>query len=309
MMNCPHCGKSVVKGTAFCVHCGSPLPTGTATPIPQVATITSGVDSAFAEQKRKQNMILGIVAVAAILLAIIGGKAISNALGFGAKSPNEQVLQAKAKSPSEPLLQATGKQEGTSLAQTAQAPLEMPADVEAWLRHLEKCEAMKIQIGGDQSAEVSLWIQKNQALGAGMGLTDPYDQAQGDDADKAPNDYTKGKILDLRPKWQELIDFFRSVPPPEECRPLADDFDRAVSEIPGMMGDMGDILNQASTDPTAAMQGIQKMKSGSYANIDRYFARADEKLGAICAKYNKTKWFNIKQDVGGGGVLGKVPGL
>ena len=87
-MNCPHCGKSVVKGTAFCVHCGSPLPTGTAAPIPQVATITSGVDSAFAEQKRKQNLILGLVAVAAIILAIFGGKAISSALGFGAKSPS-----------------------------------------------------------------------------------------------------------------------------------------------------------------------------------------------------------------------------
>ena len=75
-----------------------------------------------------------------------------------------------------------------------------------------------------------------------------------------------------------------------------------------MMGDMGDILNQVSVDPAIAMQNIQKMKNGSYGDIDRYFARADVKLGAICAKYNKTKWFNIKQDVDGG-VLGLMPGL
>ena len=302
-MNCPRCGKSVNPGTAFCVHCGAPL---AAAPNPGAP---NAMAANMASNQRKQTTALVIAGLIALLVLIFGGLALTNALGFGAKSPSENVLASKAKAPAEPVLQQVAKQEGSSLAKTADAPLDMPADVEAWLRHLEKCEATKIQIGGDQAAEVSLWIQKNQALGAGMGLMDPYDQSTETGDDKAPNDYTKGKILDMRPKWEELITFYRSVTPPEECRPLADDFDRALAEIPAMMGDMGEILNQASTDPTAAMQGIQKMKSGSYDGIDRYFARADEKLGSICAKYNKRKWFNIKQDVGGGGLLGKVGGL
>ena len=90
------------------------------------------------------------------------------------------------------------------------------------------------------------------------------------------------------------------------ARPIADDFNQALGEIPGMMGDIGDILNTADSDPTSALQKMRKLQSSSYGDIDRYFLRCDQKVGAICEKYNKHKWFNIKADVAGGGLLGKT---
>jgi hypothetical protein len=193
------------------------------------------------------------------------------------------------------------------MSKVAEAPpnTKMPEDVYEWLKHLQKCEEKKVEISGDQAAEVTVWMQKNSALGAGMGMMDPYDQASGEGEDKAPGSYTKGKVLDLRPQWEDLATFFHSVPPPAECAPIADDFDRAISQIPAMMGDLGDILNSADTDPQGALQKVKKMQNGSYGEIDRYFLRCDEKVTGICGKYNMTKWFNIKGDVMAGGMMGK----
>ena len=179
----------------------------------------------------------------------------------------------------------------------------MPKDVEDWLKHLEKCEREKVTISGDQMAEALVLMQKMQALGAGMGLMDPYDQSQDGHEDKDPGTYAKGKVMDFRPRWQGLVDYFNSYPPPEECKPLASDFNRALSEVPGMMGDIGDILNSVSNDPSAALQQMNKFKGGSYGDIDRYFARADVKLSDICKRYEHNKWFNIKADVQGGSPL------
>jgi hypothetical protein len=190
------------------------------------------------------------------------------------------------------------------MQQGATAPLGMPADVLAYLRHLEKCENAKVEISGDQSAEVKVLMTKMQALGAGMGMMNPYDQS-GDDKDVEPADYAKGKILDFRPRWQRLLDYFRSVRPPRECEQLAYDFDRATGEVPGMMGDLSDILN-GQLDPAAALKKLEKFQNSSYSEIDRYYGRADEKLGQICQKYNTSKWFNIKTDVGGGSLLSKM---
>jgi len=185
----------------------------------------------------------------------------------------------------------------------------MPADVEEWLKHLEKCEREKVVISGDQMAEAMVLMTKMQALGAGMGLMDPYDQSQGGDDDKDPQTYAKGKVMDFRPRWEQLIAFFNSKVPPEECKPLAADFNRALGEIPGMMGDVGDILNAVTTDPNSALQQAQKLKGGSYADIDRYFGRADVKLTEICKKYEHNKWFNIKTDVQGGSPIGMFGNL
>jgi hypothetical protein len=294
------------------MHCGQPMPARAAAPAqptPPAANPAPNLTDAFADQKRKQTMILAISGAVVAILAVLVGLGASGVLAFGAKKPESKILAAKGQAPDPGLLKATGNAPKPSLEKTAEAPKEMPADVEAWLKHLEKCEEMKIAIGGDQAAEVSTWIQKNSVLGAGMGLMNPYEQSQEGEGDQDPGQYTKGKILDLRPRWEELITFFRSYPPPQECQPIASDFDRAINEIPAMMGDLGGILNSAGTDPTAAMQQVKKMQNGSYSDIDRYFARCDEKVSQICAKYNKRKWFNIKQDVGGGGMLGKLGGL
>ena len=272
--------------------------------------VAGAVAADFEAQRRRTRWTAAGIGASALVAALFGARALG-LLRLGAAS-SQPGIRIGAKGPAS-ALQMPGNVAPPPLQETASVtppPLQqgavrkqMPADVEAWLTHLEKCEAMKVTISGDQMAEALVLMQKMQALGAGMGLMDPYDQSQGEGGDKSPGEYTKGKVMDFRPRWQGLVDFFNSVPPPEECKPLASDFNRALSEVPGMMGDIGDVLNEISSDPSRALQDANKLKGGSYGDIDRYFARADQKLSDICAKYDHSKWFNIKADVSGGSPL------
>ena len=255
-------------------------------------------------QKRRTIGLAVAVAICAVLATFLGLFA-SGALRIGAEAPPAKSLQATGTAPDTGVLQKMGSPPPPTLQDQATAPAQMPADVEAWLKHLEKAEAMKVEITGDQQAEMLVFMQRNMALGAGMGMQDPYDQTSPEGGDKDPGTYTQGKILDLRPRWEELIVFYNSMPPPEECQPLAADFGRAINEIPGMMGDLGDVLNSIATSPESALQQAQKLRNTSHEGIDRYFARADQKLGEKCSKYGRNKWFNIKSDVGSNGIFSK----
>lgn len=274
-----------------------------------------GVAASYDAQRKRNRLAMVLVACAALIAALFGLKA-AGLIRLGASSPSDS-LPLSARNGNHSLDRSA--ETGNVLqkpADTNPAPIGredtipvMPPDVEAWLKHLEKCENMKVEIAGDQAAEVSVWMQKMQALGAGMGLMNPYDQSSDGDEDKSPNDYAKGKMMDLRPKWEQLIQFFNSVPPPAECQPLASDFNRALNQIPDAMGDLGEILNGAMDDPQKALQSAKKMQNGSYNDIDRYFGRADQKLSDICSKYRHNKWFNIKTDVLAGGMMGKFSTL
>lgn len=266
-----------------------------------------------AQRKRSTVIAIALAAVAIIALGFFGFKAFgglsaqggtpdTDALRRSGRQPDNQVLAAASNTPT-PVLNKGGE---------VPVPKKMPPEVFAWLKHLEQCEAMKVAISGDQAAEVSVYMQKMGVLGAGMGMQDPYDQSDetpGEAANSEPSGYAKGKILDLRPRWEELITKFNSYPPPDECKPLADDFNRAIGEIPGMMGDLGEILNGASADPMSSLQKVKKMQNSSYGDVDRYFLRSDEKLGQICGKYDTHKWFNIKGDVLAGGMMGRFGGI
>ncbi len=272
--------------------------------------MAGAVAADFEAQKRRTRWTAAGIGAAALVAALFGAKALGILRLGGASS--DPGIRIAGKGPASalqmpgnvapPPLQLPGRSDPPPLQQAA-VRKQMPADVEAWLKHLEKCEREKVTISGDQMAEALVLMQKMQALGAGMGMMDPYDQSQGGDEDKSPGDYAKGKVMDFRPRWQQLVDFFNSVPPPDECKPLAADFNRALSEVPGMMGDIGDVLNNVSNDPSKALQEANKLKGGSYGDIDRYFARADQKLSDICSKYDHNKWFNIKADVSGGSPL------
>lgn len=315
VMVCPRCGQPVNPAVAKCPHCGQPLRVAapTVTNIANATLATGALQNAYAEQKRK-SMIIGIVVA---VIAILG------AIGYGLHARS---LQASAQGDDGRAMLTHGAKPGKVLAENAHAPVpmmdepaqqnpnpQMPDDVYQWLKHLEKCEQIKTDIANDQMADVMVLTQKMQTLGAGMGMLDPYEQEKsdqtGNDDNQAPGQYAKGKVMDFRPKWLELQQFYRSKTPPAECQKMADDYGRALNEIPGMMGDLGDILNGADADPASMLKKVEKMQSSSYGDIDRYFARTDNGLSDICAKYKVNKWFNVKADIASGGIMGKFGGL
>ncbi len=272
---------------------------------PQAMAMPIGLQQSYDQQRKRNTAIIAALAIIAVLSAVFIGLRAAGLLGAGFKGNDTNALVAARKNEGA-VLQTPGKVTPPALEKIAEAPAEMPKDIEDWLKHLEKCEAEKVNITGDQYAEALKLQAMSSTLGAGMGTMNPYDQSDDNSDDKAPGSYTKGKVLDFRPRWQKLQDLFHSYPPPAECQPIADDFDRALGEIPGMMGDISEILNTADSDPTGALQKIKKLQNSSYGDIDRYFIRCDEKVARICGKYNKKKWFNIKGDVMAGGSMAKL---
>lgn len=248
-------------------------------------------------------MAVGGTALLAVL-ALVGLTA-SGILKIGGQSSDGDALKVPGKTPNV-VLQKNDDTGPPVLEKTAekQEPLAMPPDVLEWLRHLEQTEKAKNDLTLRQVADMKVFQQMFSALGPAMGELDPYDQT-GEEG-QAPSTVAKGKFDNLVPQWQELVQFFASKQPPEECRPLADDYYRALNEIPGMIGDINGVLNQVSQDPSAALESLSSMKRKSYEGIDKYLAQSDERLDAICTKYSTRKWFNIRSDVAGTGMLGKM---
>jgi hypothetical protein len=133
-----------------------------------------------------------------------------------------------------------------------------------------------------------------------MGLLNPDSEAE----DSSPSDTARASFDQLRPDWAQLVADFQSKAPPAECKPMADDYLRAISEIPGMNSDLAAVLEGASTDPAKALEAAMNLQNKSGGVIDRYLGETDGKVADICRKYETRKWFSIKSDVGGG-LMGK----
>jgi hypothetical protein len=291
-MFCPKCGKGVQQGASFCMHCGQSL---------AVAVAPTGAAPAFPTPTRDSKKVTLIAAgtALALLLAVFLGLRASGLLQFGAKNPKLETLSAQGAQPGNPLLRAEGTSGPATLNQPA-TRVEMPPDVRAWLEHLERIENRKNELSLKQLSQMAVLMQQMKVLGGAMGLLNPDSEAE----DSSPSDTARASFDQLRPDWTQLIADFQSKAPPAECKPIADDYLRAISEIPGMNSDLAAVLEGASTDPAKALEAAMNLQNKSGGVIDRYLGETDGKVADICRKYETRKWFSIKSDVGGG-LMGK----
>lgn len=248
-----------------------------------------------------------------MILALFFGLRASGLLQFGAKNPNlatlkaegstpvQDLLRAEGSNPEIPLLKAEGSQGPTALNIPAQRT-EMPDDIRKWLEHLERIEKRKNDLSMKQLSQMAVLMQQMKVLGGGMGVLNEEEGGYG--GDTGPSETAKVSFDAMRPEWNQLISDFRSYPPPAECRPIADDYYRAVSEIPGINSDLAGILENVASDPAAALEKAMKLQNTSATVIDKYLGASDGRVADICRKYETRKWFDIKSDVGGG-LMGK----
>ncbi len=270
---------------------------------PQAVPAGQGPAPAFptAKTSSKKTTWIAIGTALAMILALFFGLNATGLLQFGAKNPKIDSLRAQGSMPKQDLLRAEGSSSPPVLSQSAQR-VEMPADVRRWLEHLEAIEKRKNDLSMKQLSQMAVLMQQMKVLGGGMGLWNEEEVGFG--GDTGPSETTKTSFDALRPEWNQLIQDFHNYPPPAECKPIADDYARAINEIPGMNSDLADILAGVSTDPAASLERVMKIQNTSSGVIDRYLGTTDSKVGDICRKYETRKWFDIKTDVGGG-LLGK----
>jgi len=190
----------------------------------------------------------------------------------------------------------------------------MPDDIRAWLEHLEETEKRRIDLSQRQIMSLMVEMQQlkasefTDALSELMG--DPFDEGK----QEAPTiEKAKSIANDVKPAWQDLQTFFESMPPPEECRTIAADYGQTLQETGATVSDILGIVATASGDPQGSVEKLRGIMKSNKAMIDEPAVRADHGVQAICDKYETRKWFEIKGDVGGGGLFAvpsiPVPGI
>lgn len=201
------------------------------------------------------------------------------------------------------LLRADGQSSDPVLDVTGERKL-MPADVRAWLEHLERIERKRGQLAMEQLSEAIITLSELQLGGSIDAL---QSLLGGDEGTEAPSPATEAKrdFDAYKGKWRQLEDEFASVRPPGECGPIRDAYNVALGETGNMILEIVDQIQNAEQDRAAALRALNAMKGTSDDRIGHPSNRTDALVADICRKYDTAKWFDIKNDFGSG-MFGKL---
>lgn len=195
----------------------------------------------------------------------------------------------------------------------------MPADVRAWLEHLERTEDERVRLSKKQIGGL---LGKMMGMGlSGASFDDLVAEAFGEESKGAGQSYDPAKrtqleisAADVRKSWRELNTFFNSVQPPSECVPIKNSYEQCLGETGAMVMDVLEALEQSHSDASSALGTVIQMMGTSEGKIDVFGKQSDRLVRDICHKYETFKWFSIAGDIGGGlgslgGGLGGLGGL
>lgn len=318
-MNCPRCRGVAPAGVSFCPHCGNDLrlfqqaPTQ-AVQVPvkeQLKKAAAGPAGYFqpqggtaaaiplANKKSKLPWILGAIA---LLLLIGSGFIVLNMLKKTGEDPTK-MLQKNGNLPG-PMLKKTGE-EKPMLAKTGETLPPPPEPDLRWLYHLEKIEQRRGALAKKGLAKFMVMAQPGQF---GTDLKGLESLATGDPdvnmPDTAP-DMISAESAEAKKEWAQLRKDFDSFPPPPDCVTIAEPYGHAMDETSAMMTDVMDAIAVAKEDPNKALESLYGMKNKS-SSIDNYGNTADERVQALCSKYNKRKWFSVNSDFGNSSIFGSL---
>lgn len=302
---CPSCGSVAPNEASFCPRCGASFHARPAPPAPSPAAPPP--QNPYAKDKSPWLYVGGaLLAVAAIL----GGLGAFGLLKFG--SQDEPTLQAAGPKPP-PVLQREAPATTPTLP-VANQRKEMPADVRAWLEHLERIEKKKNALHIQQSTE----IKTVASLGMVGQMKDIMKSLFGDESpiDTSSNPQSGTSFTEIATRvqgeWNALRTEFNTLPPPAECRELHASYDGALAQVGGIVGDMLRMLGSITPDNAANMQDIRtrlrEIDARHAQYIDQPLKNADRMLGEICGRYDVAKWFVISPDLPAGS-LGRMSGM
>ncbi|MCH8978407.1 MAG: hypothetical protein IH945_04085, partial [Armatimonadetes bacterium] len=149
----------------------------------------------------------------------------------------------------------------------------MPADVRAWLEHLERTEDERVRLSKKQLGDMMA-----QMMGMAMGGSAVRDQlaelsgeepkGAGQNYDPSQRSQVESDTQDLRRSWRELNTYFNSAQPPRECVPIKNAYEQCLGETSAMMLDIMGALEESHGDPTGAIGTLMQMMGTSEAKID-----------------------------------------
>lgn len=279
-MRCPHCGAAVPEHANFCMHCGRPL---------SAATPNSPASAPPPKSSAAKWMGLGVGLLALIALAFVAGMHSGLFTQFQApKTEAPSVLEAqppKIEAPS--MLQAQPPKVDAPSVVAAEPPKAPPKHIVDWLEHLRRIEARRQRMERNVAPVMGMLVQAMAArAAAASGI------AQGD-LEKAEADYEREReklrqgYQQRQREWAQLLRDFQAVPPPPECKTLADTYYAALSHYITTITQIEQDLIEGD------LGGLTGLLGSVQSELDAKLARADEELTRVCEHYSIPKSFAI----------------
>lgn len=318
-MNCPRCRGVAPAGVSFCPHCGNDLrifqqaPTQKAqVPVREQLKKAAAVGPAGYFQPQggasaipipdKKSKLPWILASALLLVLLGSGFLVMNMLKKTGADP-KSMLQKNGALPGS-MLQKTGAEKPFMAKMGDKAPPAPEPDLR-WLYHLEKIEKRRGELA---KKGLSKFMVMSQPAQFGSGDVDELTKfaanSEGDFPSSAVDKIAAESAISKK-EWADLRKDFDSFPPPPDCVTIAEPYGHAMDETRAMMTDIMDAITVSKEDPQKALQSLYGMQNKS-KTIDDFGNTADDRVQALCSKYNKRKWFSVNSDFGNSSIFGSL---
>lgn len=263
-----------------------------------------GYPSSYPQPPKNKTPWIVLGVALALAIGTLIGLTTAGVLGFGGKRAEAPALQVQGAQPNEPILQAPGNTAPPVLPRETVRRV-MPDDVRAWLEHLERIERMRVSTSQSQMASAATMLtalQLGGTLEQMQGLldaaNDPFNTPTPTRAPAVAE--AEATLSQFRTAWNDIIFQFEQFPPPAECVPIRNAYDRVLRETGTMILDIVTAIKRSEEDRQGALQALMGMQGQSARRIGEPARQADDLVAEICARYETRKWFNILPDIGGG---------
>jgi len=280
-MKCTYCGATIPEHARFCAGCGRALNSAS-------TALASGPTPQTQGASKAKWWAIGVGALLLMAIAFVVGMQSGLITRANVQKPEApSVLEAQAPKVDAPsVLEAQPpKVDAPSVLET-EAPKPPPKHVVDWLEHLRKTEERRRRL---ERAYAPVFSMLFQALAMHAA---PMKSAAEDDLDRAEEELERQreKLRDgyqqRQQEWAQLLQYFRSVPPPPECQTLADAYFAALSQY------VNTIL-QIEKSFIENDLGVIPLFGSGQSDLNARFARADEELTRVCEQYGIRKDFSI----------------
>jgi len=225
-----------------------------------------------------------VALLALLLLGFVVGMQTGLLTQARVKKPEApSVLEAQApkvQAPSVLEAQAPKVQAPSMLETQAPTPQQPPKHVLDWLEHLKRIEMRRQAM--ERNFNPALNMLKD-ALALKFEMEEEGQQQKMQNLEKGYQTY--------RQDWAGLLRDYQSVPPPPECRVLADTYFVALSNYVNLMMQIEQSLE------TQDLSTLMNMRGSAQAQVDQKLSNSDVELARVCQQYGIRKDFKIGSSV------------
>lgn len=189
--------------------------------------------------------------------------------------PAGTVLQAPA-----PQLPDTGLLQAQAEPPPPEPDRRPPADIIDYLKHLQQVEVQRQAMQRDLTPAFNAFVN---AVAMRATVDEAEMQQRMGQVQQAPQDYSQ--------KWGQLSQFFETKQPPPTCQALHESYRKMLASTIAYMTKVYLALQQAQTDPHAALQVLSQMQGTASTDVDTQILQANFELQQILEKYDLRRYF------------------